>query len=76
MSNALAHAYEIWQVDFLWKGADRMFDSLKPVKGFSSGRATYQKSTFHIFLHLHTGIYHQKTKDRVPRRKPTTNSLP
>jgi hypothetical protein len=36
-----------------------MLISLKPVKGFSSSRATHHKSAFHASLHLHSGIYLQ-----------------
>jgi hypothetical protein len=37
MSKASAYGDEIWQVDSLPQNADRMFISLKSLKGFSSG---------------------------------------
>jgi hypothetical protein len=49
MSKASAYGDEIWQVDSLSQGADRMFISLKSLKGFSSGGATYHKFAFHTF---------------------------
>jgi hypothetical protein len=38
MSKASAYGDEIWQVDSLPQNADRMFISLKSLKGFASGR--------------------------------------
>jgi hypothetical protein len=37
MSKASAYGDEIWQVDSLPQNADRMFISLKSLKGFASG---------------------------------------
>jgi hypothetical protein len=38
VSNAFAYGTEIWQVDSLWKYADRMFISHKSAEGFQRGR--------------------------------------
>jgi hypothetical protein len=38
MSKASAYGDEIWQVDSLPQNADRMFISLKSLKGFARGR--------------------------------------
>jgi hypothetical protein len=37
MSKASAYGDEIWHVDSLSQGADRMFISLKSLKGFRAG---------------------------------------
>jgi hypothetical protein len=42
MSKASAYGDEIWQVDSLSQGADRMFISLKSLKGFSSGATNHK----------------------------------
>jgi hypothetical protein len=57
MPKASAYGDEIWQVDSLSQGADRMFISLKSLKGFSSGGATYHKFAFHTFH-----AYHRRPK--------------
>jgi hypothetical protein len=43
MSKASAYGDEIWQVDSLPQNADRMFISLKSLKGFASGGARNPK---------------------------------
>ena len=48
VSNAFAYGTEIWQVDSLWKYADRMFISHKSAEGFQRGRDAYH--TFLAFL--------------------------
>jgi hypothetical protein len=44
MSKASAYGDEIWQVDSLPQNADRMFISLKSLKGFASGGQIPQNS--------------------------------
>jgi hypothetical protein len=56
MPEASVYEDEIWQVDSLLQGADRMFISLKSFKGFSSGGASYHKFTFHTFHHRLKGL--------------------
>jgi hypothetical protein len=48
VSNAFAYGTDIWQVDSLWKYADRMFISHKSAEGFQRGRDAYH--TFLAFL--------------------------
>jgi hypothetical protein len=45
MSKASAYGDEIWQVDSLPQNADRMFISLKSLKGFASGRGQRPKNS-------------------------------
>jgi hypothetical protein len=45
MSKASAYGDEIWLVDSLPHNADRMFISLKSLKGFASGRGQRPKNS-------------------------------
>jgi hypothetical protein len=49
MSKASAYGEEIWQVDSLPQNADRMFISLKSLKGFTSGRGQSPKNSMGRF---------------------------
>jgi hypothetical protein len=49
MSKASAYGDEIWQVDSLPQNADRMFISLKSLKGFASGRGQRPKNSMARF---------------------------
>jgi hypothetical protein len=49
MSKASAYGDEIWQVDSLPQNADRMFISLKSLKGFASGRGQRPKNSMGRF---------------------------
>jgi hypothetical protein len=59
MSKASAYGDEIWQVDSLPQNADRMFISLKSLKGFASGRG--QRPT----------KFHGEVPCRLPENKYT-----
>jgi hypothetical protein len=49
MSKASAYGDEIWQVDSLPQNADRMFISLKSLKGFASGMGQRPKNSMGRF---------------------------
>jgi hypothetical protein len=49
MSKAAAYGDDIWQVDSLPQNADRMFVSLKSLKGFASGRGRRPKNSMGRF---------------------------
>jgi hypothetical protein len=49
MSKASAYGDEIWQVDSLPQNADRMFISLKSLKGFASGRGQRPQNSMKRF---------------------------
>ncbi len=52
VSNPCAYRDEIWQVDFSWECADRMFIWRESVKGFPSGRGKYHAfPAFRAYLH-------------------------
>jgi hypothetical protein len=76
MLNTFAYAYEFWLVDFMTRRKLDVHFTQSGQRVFKRQGYTYHKSVFHAFLHLHFGIYHQNTRDRAPRRLPTTNSLP